>query len=362
MSTYEDELVDVKSAPDDIFPDFLFNPVFNDFNDDYYRKSFANDDIMASIKRLRRRYGNYFQWSEAMDIYEEYMEYLVEKFGSMRVIKNAIHYDVMQDPVPAKPKLKMNKKNRQFMNAGVVPSEKIDIEPLSSEEVISLARNAFPGEMGETVDASLENKKLPKEAIKRYKRIQYEMEGRNRRKNLYRSTGSNAGTDFIVEYLNQVKRGQYNHRGEYTGSDDMTLTDIVHEQHMLETTPPELVEDPADNATIIKNGRLVNKKEEMRLEIYKQLFENGIDVIGAFGNSMDKKAVKLVRSYIGDTEPASKKELKKIRKRARKEQDRLARRADSNRLLEETLLGNRMTMNNDGSSLTFRLKDVYRDV
>lgn len=359
--SYEDELTDVKNAPDNIFPDFLFNPVFNDFDDDYYRKSFANDDIMASIKKLRRRYGNYFQWSEAMDVYEEYMNHLVEKYGSMRVIKNALRYDVMPDPVPAKPKLKNNRKNRQFMNSGVTPSEKIDIEPMTSEEMISLARREFPGTLGDNVDDADSQKKLPKEVEKRYSRMQYQMEGKQRKQNLYRSTGSNAGTDFIVEYLNQVKRGEYDHSGRYTGSDDMSLTELVKEQEKIATTPPELLEDPADNAAIIKNGRLVNKKEEMRLEIYKQLFENGIDVIGAFGNSMTKKSVKMVRSYIGDTEPASKKEMKKIRKRARKEQEKIARRADSNRLLEQTLLGNRFDMNNSGSALSFRLKDVYRD-
>lgn len=359
--SYADELLDVQEAPDNIFPDFLFNPVFNDFDDGYYQKSFVQNDLMASIKRLRRRYGNYFQWAEAMNIYEEYMETLVEKYGSMRVIKNALHYDLMPDPVPAKPKLKNNKKNRQFMNSGIVPSERIANVHLDSDTVIQMARQMFPDTMGNDIDEAVEFTKVPKETRKRLSRIQTHMEGRQRRHNLYRSQNSNAGTDFIVEYLMNSKRGIYDRHGNYTGDDDMSLKEIVKEQEIIDSTRPELLDDPSESTTVIRNGRLVNRREEQQLEIYKLLYEQGIDVIGAFGNSMSKKSVKMVRSHIGDTEPASKKKLKKIRKRAEKEQEKIARRADNNRLLEETLLGNRFTMSETDNALSFRLKDIYRD-
>lgn len=361
MGEYEESLEHVKNAPDNIFPDFLFNPVFNDFGDNYYQKSFANDELMAGVKKLRRRYGNYFQWAEAMDIYNEYMDKLVDKYGSMRVIKNALHYDMMPDPVPAKPKLKNNRKNRQFLQGGVIPSEKIEVEPLTRDEQLEIIRAMIPNAMGDGVNEADSKEKLPKEMRKRVARLQQEMAGRHRRQNLYRSTGSNVGTDFIVEYLNQAKRGTYDHSGNYTGEDNMSLAEIVKEQELLDTTREELLEDPAESTTVIKNGRLVNKREEQRMEIYKQLYENGIDVIGAFGSSMSKKAVKMVRSYIGDTEPATKKELKKIRKRARKEQERLVKRRDNDQLLEQTLLGSKFSLSDNGESLSFRLKDVYPD-
>ena len=361
MSTYYDELDFVRNAPDDIFPDFLFNPLYNDFEDGYYAKSFANDELISSVKKLRRRYSNFFDWADAMDTYNEYMDQLIDKYGSMRVIKNALRVDAMEDPVPAKPKLKMNRRNRQFLRSGVVPTRKINLDPIPPEEMIAIARQSFPNTLGDGVREEDADKKLPKETRKRLRRMSETLAGRNRKQNLYRSTGSNAGTDFIVEYLNQAKRGQYGSNGDYRGEEAMSLSERIRESERIENTRPELLEDCLENRTEIVNGRLVSRKQQIQMEIYKELYSQGMNVIGNFGKSMDKRAVKMVRSYIGDTEPASKKELKKIEKRTRKERERIQRRADNNALLEKTLLGNKFSMSDDGSSLSFRLKDIYRD-
>jgi hypothetical protein len=361
MSLYEDELTMVKEADDDLFPNFLFNPLFNDFDDDYYKKSMANDELITSVKKLRRRYTNFFDYMEALEIYNEYMDKLVEKYGGMKVIKNALKVDAMPDPVPAKPRLKDNRKNRQFLRSGIVPSRQITDNPISEEEILAIARQAFPNASGENVTEDENSKKLPKDLEKRISKMQETMAGRNRKQNLYRSVGNNSGTDFIVEYLNQAKRGVYDHSGRYTGEDKMSIMDIVKEQEKMENTIPELLDDELANQTEIVNGRLVKRKDYMKIQIYKELFGEGIDIIGNFGKSMSKQAVKMVRSQIGDTEPASKKELKKIKKRTKKERKMIERRKDSDRLLEKTLLGNKFSFESDGSNLSFRLKDIYKD-
>lgn len=361
MDRYEDELSFVKDAEDNIFPDFLFNPLFNDFDDNYYATSFVNDELIASVKKLRRRYTNFFDYAEALEVYNEYMDYLVDKYGGMKVIKNALKADVMQDPVPAKPKLKNTRKNRQFLRAGIVPSQQIDINPVSSDEILAIARQAFPGQMGESVSEEDNSKKLPKDLSKRISKMSEVMAGRNRKQNLYRSVGNNSGTDFIVEYLNQAKRGKYDHNGNYTGEKSMSIAEIVKEQDRIEHTLPEFLDEEFGGKTEIWNGRMVDRKQQQKLEIYKELYSEGIDVIGNFGKSMDKRAVKMVRSHIGATEPASKKELKKIKKRAKKERETIERRRDSDDLLSKTLLGNKFSFDNDGRNLSFRLKDIYRD-
>lgn len=361
MNCYEDELTIVKEADDSLFPSFLFNPLFNDFGDDYYKKSMANDDLTTSVKKLRRRYSNFFDYMDALEIYNEYMDSLIEKYGGMKVIKNSLKVDAMPDPVPAKPKLKNNRKNRQFLRSGIVPSRQINVNPIMDDEILAIARQAFPGTTGESVTEEANHEKMPKDLAKRISRMQETLAGRNRKQNLYRSVGNNAGTDFIVEYLNQAKRGVYDHNGKYTGEDKMSISDIVKEQDRIENTIPELLEDELANQTEIVNGRLVRRKDYEKIQIYKELFGEGIDVIGNFGKSMSKQAVKMVRSQIGDTEPASKKELKKIKKRAKKDREIINRRKDSDRLLEKTLLGNKFSFETEGNNLSFRLRDIYRD-
>lgn len=362
MNSYYDELDFVRESDKSLYPDFLFNPVFNDFGDDYYNKSFAENEMMSSIKKLRRRYNDYYDWIDAMDIYSDYMEHLVDMYGSMKVIKNGLKNDCIPEPVPGKPKLKMTRRNKQFMRAGIVPTMKLVDDPIPKDELLAIARQAIPNANGDSIDDDMLTRKIPKEKRKEFQEMFSKMEANNRKRNLYRATGNSSGTDFIVEYLNQAKRGVYDQHGNKNVADeDRSLSSIIKENERLESTRPELLEDELANSTMIVNGRLVYRKDQERLEIYKELYGAGIDIMGNLNRTMDKKSVKMIKSQIGATEPSSKKELKKIRKQAKKDQRRLERRRDQNNLLEKTLLGNKISLGRNGDTLSFRLSDIMND-
>lgn len=362
QSSYYDELAFVRESDNSIFPDFLFNPVFNDFGDNYYQKSFVTDEMSAIVKRLRRRYNDYFDWLEAMDMYHEYMNMLIEKYGSMSIIKNALKADVLDETVPAKPRLKNNRKNRQFMRAGVVPTKPCMAVPLSKEDVLAIARQAIPGKMGDDVHEEDSYKKMPKKMEKQVRDMLDKIAGKDRRDNLYRSVGSSSGTDFIVEYLNQTKRGIYDSSGNRTSSTDgMTISEIMEENERISMIRPELLDMEDGEQTEIVNSRLVRKKDRVQMEVIKELYSAGYDVFRKLNRTMDKKAVKMIRSQIGATEPLTKKEMKKVRKKARRDAEKIEQRRDNNALLEKTLLGNKIDLRQDEHSLSFRLKDVYRD-
>ena len=52
MNAYEELFEVVKDTDDSLWPDWLFNPSFNDFNDNYYCQSFAEDETTTMIKKL----------------------------------------------------------------------------------------------------------------------------------------------------------------------------------------------------------------------------------------------------------------------------------------------------------------------
>jgi hypothetical protein len=360
MSTYKDELEFVTKASDDLFPEFLFTTLKNDFEDGYYERSIVSDKLSASIRGLRRRYSNFFEYAEAITIYNEYIDNLIEKYGSLSIIKNALKAGLMEDPVPAKPKLKNNRQNREFMRAGITPSQKIEKENISDDEMVKLVRNTIPGKMGEDIDESHRFDKLSKSTKKMFRRQSSTMAGAMRRENLYRSNTSNHGADFIIEYLNERTKGEhYDSKGKIT---DMSILDIIKEDEKYASMPPELVEDEFKLHTpTYQNGRLVNYRESQKIEILKELYGLGIDVIGSFGKAMDKKEVKMVRSSIGDYEPMTKKELKKVKKKQKHERELIQRRSDGERSLEKTLLGNKFDFSKSGESLNFKLSDLFRD-
>lgn len=356
--TYYDELDFVREADDDIFPEFLFSPIFNDFDDGYYEKSFAMDETTAMIKRLRRRYNNFYEWCDAMDVYHEYVNLLVEKYGSMSIIKNSIKMGTLDETLPGKPKLKSTKRNKQFLRSGVIPSREL-IDPLTPQEMRSLIQETFPDKTGDFDENK--SQRIPKSLQKAIDKMHEEIEGKDRRRNLYRSVGSNSGTDFIVEYLNQAKQGVYDSSGKYTGESSRSISEIAKEMEYIEKTDPDRLLDESSDTSHIKNGRLVYRKNEEMLDLYKILYEEGINLLGSLSKSMDKKSVKMIRSQIGATEPMTKKEMRKMKKRARKERDIIEKRKDQSELLERTLLGNKINLERKGNSLSMRLKDIYRD-
>lgn len=363
MDVYEELFEAVKDTDDSLWPDWLFNPAFNDFDDNYYIQSFAEDETTMMVKKLKHRYNDFFEWVDAMSIYNEYMSQMIEKYGSLRVIKNALEVDMMDDPIPSKPKLKNNRKNRQFLRSGTIPSRRDPEIAVSGEEMLAIARQAFPGQMGEDVDEELSNEPLPKETKKRLREIQRVIDGEERRRNMYRSIGNNSGTDFITAYLNNAMKGIYDSSGNITGNNDQSLMEIVKEMERIENTRPELLEDESMYKTTVVGNRLVRQADLQRTEVYKELYQEGFDILHSLGRSgLDKKSVKMIRSQIGASEPMTKKELKKMKKRAKKDQARIQRRADASNLLEKTLLGNRLDTRRDSDgNISLRLRDLYRD-
>lgn len=357
---YSDELQDVAKADDDLFPAFLFNPIYNDFGDLYYEKSFVNSELEASVKKLRRRYSDYFEWVEAMEIYQSYMEGLIEKYGGMKTIQNIVEDDMDIEFIPAEPKLKRTRRNKRFIRDGVVPSKIItEYVPETPEELLAIARQTTPDDDTDLSPSdSLEP--IPKHIRKSLKAMGHDMDRKNRRQNLYRSTGSNAGTDFIVDFLNKAKTGDYS-MSSSTHNENWSLVEEIEEDDRLELIPPELREYENPGGSMIYNGKLVDHRQVQQIEIYKILAREGYDIYGGIGKGMDKKSIKMIRNEIGDDTPLTKKEMKKMKKRSKKEQRMIEKRRDNDRILSDTLLHNKFNLADDGNNLTLRLRDLYRD-
>lgn len=359
----ENEVGFIIHSEDNLFPEWLFEPFTNDFGDNYYEQSFVDNELLSMIKRLRRRYADFFEWVEAMSAYTDYMNAMVKKYGSMRIINNALEAGLMDDTIPSKPKLKNSRKNKDYLIAGVLPSKPIDITPPQNEEILAVARQVFPDATGEDVNELDNKKKLTKEQKRRFGEIQKSVAARMRRKNMYRSVGNNRGTDFIVDYLNQAKKGIYNSNGEYTKYSDESILDIVKDMERIENTPEELLDNETDNETVIRNGRLVRKKDEYRMQIYEELYSEGYDIFGGMTKGMDKSTVKMIRTRIGANEPMTKKEMKKYKKKQKKDARRVQKQMDENAILERTLLGNKISNvgRDSNGNISLRLRDLFKD-
>lgn len=355
--SYIEELKFIEESPDNIFPEYLFKPMKNDFGDNYYHKGISSDPLTLKAKSLRRKYSNYFDYIDAVDVYNEYIELLIEKYGSWSIIKNNNKIGLLDDILPPKPKLKKNRRNREYMKAGIVPSRKHMDAVDDDVNIKELSRKMIPGEFGENIDESDNYKKPSKESRKMLKQMAIEMAGKQRRKNLYSNISSSGGTDFIIEYFNQANRGVYDEKGDYV---ERSIYEIYMEDEEAKMIPKELLDaDLLSNTPQIVNGRYVKRSDIEQIELLKELYEAGIDLIGTSSKNMDKSAVKLLRRQVGyASEPMTKKELKKHKKRMKNEKKRLERQRDADSALSNILLKNKIS---DNGSINFRLRDIYKD-
>ncbi len=359
--TYNDELEFVVNSPDDIFPEYLFNPMTNDFGEDYYSKGVSNDPLIMKAKSIRRKYSNYFDYIDAINLYNEYIDLLIDKYGSWSLIKNSYKVGMLDEILPPRPRLKKNRKNKEYMRAGIIPSRKYNEAVADDVDIPEVAREVFPNEFGKDISEDAAFEKPRKESRKILKKMKEELSAKSRRKNLYSNVGNNRGTDFIVEYFNQVNRGGYTEDGEYK---EKSISEIYRDQEDSLLIPDELMDDALlSNTPIIVRGRYVKRSEVAQIELLKELYEAGIDLIGAKSKSMDRTAVKLLRRQLGaySDGPMTKKELKKWKKKNKEEKRRLERQADADSSMERILLKNKISFKNKGNSINFRLRDIYKD-
>lgn len=357
-----DIIFDSQGFDDALFPDFLFNPLFNeDFIEDYNKTHtlLSDDDddddekerleyLSKAARKIRKKRKNYEKYLQDVDIYNEYMEALARKYGGWSILKNCINEDLVNELIPPKPELKADRYTKTLLKAGLVPLTKVSEPDFSDFWEIYDLMYGNPEELTqEEIDHKVRKKE--KEELKRA----FDSYARDeRRTGLFKDMKYNPGFDFIVEYYNQAAKGYYN-----TTRDDkysMGFVERVKEERLNACLPDVYREKEPTELYAISGARLVSKKQSEQMEIIKALYEQGFNIDN---NSMNKSTVKMVRKELGIKKPMTDKELKKWNKR-QKRREREIKSRDSE--LSKLLTGNKWTFEDNDDMLSFTLKDLKR--
>lgn len=355
---YKEELDFVLQFSDDTFSSIIDNIQFNDFGDNYYERGVYQDPLTESIKALRRRYTDFFDYMAALDIYHEYMDNLIDRYGSKSIVKSSAKLGLLEEYVPPKPKLKNTKKNREFLRAGAVPSRQVE-EANYLDDIVELSDYIYPVNE-DSYSKITEDKELSPKALKGHQNAANILIRKYRRHNIYNTSGSNFGTDFIVEYLNQASKGFYDTTGIHH---NVGLVDMMNERDELASMPPELRELEFAPPTTVINGQMVNLRQMDQIKLLKDLFEAGFDFISGDARGINKQTIKMVKHQVGyGVAQMSKEELKKWKKHHKKEQKLLDHHADADSILSNTLLDNKYSFyDSERGAGSMRLADLYRD-
>lgn len=280
------------------------------FNDNYHRD---NDDITVEdeqeVRGLRRRYPQYTDWVEAINIYNDYMKKLYAKYVSKEVFDVLYKSGKITEYVPPEPKIKPSALNKSLKKNQIMLSPKsktneyiTDVTGFSIQELLAMTNTSF--DPNEVIDIKRLNKdKASKELLKMFDQA-------NSNKNFAKNRDKamlNGGIDFINEYFETKSKMDKDKYHEET--EEASLQDLLDDNFVTE----EDLQNATDEMTWY-NGMMVRKSALEEDMIYRKLNDMGWDGKKIFRNTVDTGKRGIAYELLKRADKKDKKERKKNKK------------------------------------------------
>lgn len=280
------------------------------FNDNYHRD---NDDITVEdeqeVRGLRRRYPQYTDWVEAINIYNDYMQKLYTKYVSKEVFDVLYKSGKITEYVPPEPKIKPSSLNKSLKKNQIMLSPKsktneyiTDVTGFSIQELLAMTNTSF--DPNEVIDIKLLNKdKASKDLLKMFDQA-------NSNKNFAKNRDKamlNGGIDFINEYFETKSKMDKDKYHEET--EEASLQDLLDDNFVTE----EDLQNATDEMTWY-NGMMVRKSALDEDMIYRKLNDMGWDGKKIFRNTVDTGKRGIAYELLKRADKKDKKERKKNKK------------------------------------------------
>ncbi len=356
-----------REVPDDRFPDFLFNPIRNVFENDIYDKVF--DESNAAVIRahsIRGKTKDLDRYLADIDAYENYMQYLAdtEAGGDIHLLENFIESDEDETSfyIPIKPKLKKKTPAYAMLKSGFRPSLRTEIPDY--DEIVEFAESQKPEIASITERVPYDPTKRPNKEMRKEIKEVFEVAARNNRiRGLYSGEPVSDSLELIRGFISSYGTTAYDCDSNSKKYDDLSISELIkmdsNERYQIGTK-----RDPIDTRIkISQNGRIVSNRENRNLEIMKILYqESGIET--AFdvtnGKGMRKSAVKLAMRQAGIVEPVGKEDLKKFKKKEKKRKRMLQANLRGNQDIARTLSRNKFNFDENDDILSMQLGELFR--
>lgn len=374
---YLDKLDRVARAPDEVFPDILWEPLCTDFENDRYffmdLESAGNVAVQVDprftygyIAKIHTKTKDIAQWLDWIDVYDSYIEYLTNKYGSIDIVEDMIEDGSFEEPVLRNFRLRPRLKKgdlADMVKAGIMPSFFAAGE---GDMKNAVERIRYVGDVLDPVDVTGEEEPDPNyepemddsrkemisaaiEKLKRMDRMEIFARGT-------RGISSILENCWVDHYYGSVAMGTYDTMYSSESQNNFSLVAQMQrdyaEAHMTESERIERErrkQNGQSESSLYFDGATVRRRND-DYEILSVIAEaTGINLLEKMaGAGMDKKAVKAIRAGMdaaGYDMPMTEKELKKMQKKRKKQEARMERMMKSDRALSEILRSSRLLMN-----------------
>lgn len=380
---YLQEILESANAPDNLFPELLFNPICNNFGDIYFTqdpKDYGSEAVkidprftMSNLNKIHPKVKRIEKYLETVALYDDYMDYLISKYGGRSMFNACYDAGDVTEFVPLeRPQLKRNSPYRKLLKYGIIPSIRtLSVDPVSiydrAFEVCQCYKDMpEPGEPDYDIDKAMDTK-LSKADLKMMRERNVMITRYNRIQNLYKHGSGispvREGFDFIDHYYGNMgaavlKSGQ--------NMDSIEECGLVEKAQRIEDrkylTEGQLIEEH-----MMKNGnrfyqgfQIEDSVEKMKEQFIMDIAETyGIDAIETFGKNMNKKTVKAVTSKFGGRYAnMSPKKLHKMKKKEDKIRRARNKKLDAHDQLRNILMNNKIISDTRKHGYTVKFEDM----
>ena len=105
-----------------VYKDHGYDSQVHDYGDDYHRPdteaSITDSESLRRIKSLKRRYREFGEYCDAVIIFEDYMNELIDRYGGKKRFRNMLLMGLVKEYVPVIPQLKKTKFNKRYIEGG----------------------------------------------------------------------------------------------------------------------------------------------------------------------------------------------------------------------------------------------------
>lgn len=267
-----------------------------DFQDNYHRTDDEpSTDLEREARKIRRRYKNIADYMAALAVYQEYMGMLTIKHGGPQLFKIKMRDEVINDFIPAKPRMKNTAHNKTLLKKKIMLSS-INVNKINHaklEEVEESNDDLLRGDeviVGDTKTKDPLANKLIKE-------------GHFDRVKLTSKMAYINDIDLLEDYF----RAKNTQKAEEAEAKTIPLSMIVSGEYekMLKDTTEE-------DDVIYHRGTYMNRATVEDLKVYQDLGERGWNSIKLMKEKgVSKRITKIVKSQNKKNNKKNKKDKKK---------------------------------------------------
>lgn len=107
-----------------VYKDKQWESEVHDYGDDYHNppredRTKLDKELLKKVKGLKRRYRDFGEYCDAMDILKRYMQDLIDLYGGKKRYKMLRDLKMVKEYIPFKPRLRRIKKNIPYIKKGM---------------------------------------------------------------------------------------------------------------------------------------------------------------------------------------------------------------------------------------------------